>query len=203
MLCEVGLEFHPFPWHSLLCAYPQRLTTHPDSCLKAFSRLRNALGSQAEQTETLCLRNSNSPQPWAAFSVFLLRSQRDGDSVPHDTCSLIDSMHCLPSFSCPTSPLPYQYFLCAPPVWDTCHRLTNYPKTQWLKITTILFCSQFCRSRIPAGPHWWFSCSALTEAVVVQSPGGLAGLQGTRWFHVCAWWFVRDGRKAALSWECQ
>lgn len=66
----------------------------------------------------------------------------------------MDSIYCLPSFSCPTSLCSYQYLLWSSPVWVTYHCVTNYLKTYWLKITTTWFCSQFCWSEIQAGPCW-------------------------------------------------
>lgn len=130
------------------------------SCRKAFSKLKNTFGLQAEHTGMPSLSPSDSPELHSIFPPEV----PGGWWLTYPQNLFISGFYALSSFSCLTFPFPYQYFLCLSPVWVTYHYVTNYPKTQWLKITTLLFCPQFCRSRIPAGPHWWFSCSASTEA---------------------------------------
>lgn len=82
----LGMHLYVHTFHFLLHTL--------DSCLKAFSRLRNTLGLRAEQTGMPSLSPATALNP-ELHSIFPHMSLGDGDSVTHKTCSLVDSMHCL------------------------------------------------------------------------------------------------------------
>ena len=136
---------------------------HPlDSCLKAFSRLRSALGLQAEQAGMLSLspERALNPELHSTWPPEVPGEPR----LPYPQHLPVNGVYTLtPSSSCLTSPPSHQYFLSSPPMRYPSLR-NNYPKIQWLEITPILFRSQVCKSRIQADPVGRFFCSALTEA---------------------------------------